>query len=120
MDDLLIPVDQALNTLREVFDLLQGSGFTLKLAKCFFLKTEIEYLGYVISESRFRPSELKLEAVKHFPTPKNGHQVRQFVGLTGYFRRFIQNYSSISKPLSCYIRKHLGFGMMSKQGHLLF
>jgi hypothetical protein len=90
LDDLLIPattLEESLAVLRETLEMLRTAGLTLKLSKCYFLRTTIEYLGYVISEAGVQPSNLKIDAVDNFPTPQNVHQVRQFLGLTGYFRK---------------------------------
>lgn len=76
LDDILIPaktVDQALGTLLEILEVLKNNGFTVKLQKCYFLKTEIEYLGYIVSELGISPSDHKIEAVNHFPIPQNIH-----------------------------------------------
>jgi hypothetical protein len=101
LDDLLIPattLKESLAVLRETLEMLRTTGLTLKLSKCYFLRTTIEYLGYVISEAGVQPSNLKIDAVDKFPTPQNVHQVRQFLGLTGYFRKFIEKYAITAKP----------------------
>jgi hypothetical protein len=108
LDDILIPavsVELSLEVLREVLELMKQAGLTLKLSKCFFIRTQIEYLGYIISESSIQPSPSKLDAVKKFPTPTDVHTVRQFLGLTGYFRKFIHNYALKSKPLTELLHK---------------
>lgn len=84
---------------------LRVHGLTLKLRKFYFLKTEIEYLGYIISESKVQPSNYKVAAVEKFLVPQNIHQVRQFLGLTGYFRKFVQDYVNKAKPLSLLLHK---------------
>jgi hypothetical protein len=109
LDDILIPAispTQSLEILREVLTLFQKTGLTLKLSKCFFLKTKLEYLGYEISQSNIQPSTNKIKAVSNFPTPKNVHQVRQYLGLTGYFRKFIKDYAKKAKPLSILLQKN--------------
>lgn len=108
IDDILIPartVDEALSILREVLQLMRKHGLTLKLSKCFFLQTHIEYLGYTISESEIKPGKIKTEAVEKFPPPQDVHQVRQFLGLTGYFRKFIPDYARKSRSLSALLHK---------------
>lgn len=108
IDDVLIPartINEALSVLREVLQLMQLNGLTLKLSKCYFLKTQIEYLGYTISESEIRPGKCKAEAVAKFPAPRDVHQVRQFLGLTGYFRKFIHDYVRKSNALCKLLHK---------------
>lgn len=71
----------------------------------FFLKTKIEYLGHEISDSHVQPTQQKTEAIAKFPTPTNVHQVRQYLGLTGYFRKYIPNYAMKARYLSSLLTK---------------
>lgn len=108
MDDLLVPstsIDEGFERLEEVLELLQQAGLTLKLPKCSFFNTEIEYLGYEISSSGIRPSERKILAVKNFPVPRNVHEVRQFLGLASYFRKFVKGFGEIARPLTTLLKK---------------
>jgi len=68
--------------------------------KCHFLKTKIEYLGHIIENQKISPSPSKTQAVTSFPIPINLKQLQSFLGLVGYFRKFIANFSQIAKPLS--------------------
>jgi hypothetical protein len=108
LDDVLIPghtPQECLRILETVLNVLKDNGLTLRLSKCVFLTEEIEYLGHVVSNSTVRPSSRKTQAVKEFPIPTNVHRVRQFLGLTGYFRKFIANYAVRAKPLSYLLQK---------------
>jgi len=67
--------------------------------KCEFLQKEVTYLGHVINENRVHPDLKKTEAVKNFPVPKNQKNIKQFLGLAGYYRGFIEGFSNIAKPL---------------------
>ncbi|KAL4103955.1 hypothetical protein QTP88_019272 [Uroleucon formosanum] len=91
MDDVLIPsrtVEDGLNNLETVLETFVNANLTLNLKKCNFLCTEIEYLGFQISEGSIAPSKRKIEAVMNFPRPRDVYNVRQYLGLTGYFRRY--------------------------------
>ena len=79
---------------------LRKANLKLQPDKCEFLKTEVVYLGHVLSEEGVKPVPRKLEAVRVFPQSKNIKNIRQFLGLAGYYRRFIHNFSGIAKPLS--------------------
>ena len=70
-----------------------------------FLKPEINYLAYIISSHGLRPDPEKLKAVKEFPVPKHQKNIKQFLGLAGYSRRFIKNFAEIAKPLTNLLRK---------------
>ncbi|GBN72465.1 Retrovirus-related Pol polyprotein from transposon 17.6 [Araneus ventricosus] len=103
MDDIVISSIDELDGLKRLSRVLQTAseyGLELNLKKCNFLKSEIEFLGYIIENSKTSPSLDKTVAVQNFPEPKIGKQVQSLLGLTGYFRKFIQNYALVAKPLS--------------------
>lgn len=118
MDDILIPgkhFDEELYRLEETFKLLQEAGLTLNLQKCHFFKENIEYLGYEISENGIRPGQAKITAVEKFPTPQNVHEVRQFIGLASYFRKFIKDFALIARPLTDLTKKESSWHWCSEQ-----
>lgn len=103
LDDVIIPsisIDQGLARLETVLDIFSKTGLTLKLSKCFFFGKTVEYLGFEVSADGIRPGPRKVEAVEKFPTPKSQHNVRQFLGLASFFRRFVPRFSIIAKPLT--------------------
>lgn len=102
IDDILIAtetIEEHFNILKEVFEILTKNHLQLQLAKCSFMKTKIEYLGYKISENGIQPSEKHVECITNFPIPRNVHEVHRFIGLASYFRKFIANFSIITRPL---------------------
>jgi len=112
IDDILIPsktVDENLETLQEVLTLLKQYAFKLNYDKCLFLKTTIEYLGYIISPEGITLSSRHVEAVQNFPRPTKVVEVQRFLGLTNYFRKFIENYAFIAKPLQNLLKKSTQF-----------
>jgi hypothetical protein len=108
LDDILIHAktpEEATEGLRRVLEILRTEGLTLNLAKCTFLTTTVEFLGFEINEGMVRPGGKKTEAVRDFPTPKTVHHVRQFLGLTGYFRHFVKGYAAITRSLTQLLKK---------------
>lgn len=82
--------------------------YNLKLQpdKCEFLRKEVSYLGHVIGSTGVRPDEKRVEAVKSYPVPKTTRELKGFLGLAGYYRRFIPNFSKIAKPLTELLKKN--------------
>lgn len=112
MDDLIIPsvdIDSGVSRLESVLNTASKSGLVINWKKSNLLRTRVDYLGHVIEEGRIRPSELKTLAVKNFSAPTNIRQVQQFLGLTGYFRKFIPGYSIIARPLTNLLRSEIRF-----------
>lgn len=112
MDDILIyssTLEEHLVLLQQVFYILRSHQFYLKLSKCFFAQTEVEYLGHCISGKGVATEPSKISAVQQWPRPQNLKQLRGFLGLTGYYRKFIKSYGMISKPLSDTLKKYVPF-----------
>ena len=81
----------------------------LQPEKCFFLQKEVTYLGHVISKDGVRPNPKKLEAVEKFPVPATPKNVKQFLGITSYYRRHIPQFAKIAKPLTSLLKKDQEF-----------
>lgn len=112
IDDVLIcsmTISEGISLLREVLHTLTEAGFSINIQKCTFLTSEIEYLGRIISHGQVRPSVRKIEALVNTPTPTNVKQVRQFLGLAGYFRRYIQDYATKTASISRLTKKDVKF-----------
>jgi len=101
-----------LETLRILIE-LKRHNFQLNYSKCLFLKIKIEYLGYIVSTNGITLSP-HVEAIQNFPQPKKLIEVQRFLGLTGYFRKFIKDYSLKAKPLSNLLRKSTNFDFNEK------
>ena len=102
LDDIIVFSDtkeEHIKRLKAVFQKLMAAGLKLKPTKCFFFRDEIEYLGHVVSGKGISTNPKKIEAVTKWPTPKTVYDVRSFLGFVGYYRRFIKNFSKITKPI---------------------
>jgi hypothetical protein len=112
MDDILIysrTIEDHVKLLEKVFTILRAQKFYIKMSKCIFAQREVEYLGHVISGKGVATESAKIQAVQQWPTPRNLKELRGFLGLTGYYRKFIMHYGIISKPLSDLLKKSVPF-----------
>jgi len=80
-----------------------------KFSKCHFWEREVRFLGHVVSENGIAVDPGKVATVQDWPTPKNVTDVRSFLGLAGYYRKFIQDFSKIAAPLTQLTKKNQSF-----------
>lgn len=102
IDDVVIfspTFEQHVIDLRKVFEALRSANLTAKLPKCQFCRREMKYLGHVITPNGIKPDPELTKAVRNFPEPKKIKDVQSFLGLTGYYRRFIKDYAKIAEPM---------------------
>ncbi len=102
LDDIIVhgrTFDSMVANLENAFSRLQDAGLKLKPRKCQLFCKEVEYLGHIISATGIRTDPKKIDAVKQWPTPRNLTELRSFVGLCSYYRKFIKGFANIAKPL---------------------
>lgn len=112
LDDILVAtstIDDQLDTLRRIFELLVLNNINLRIEKCFFLFTEIDFLGYQISKEGIQPTDSGVIAIRTFPEPKTVREVHSFLGLASYFRKFIEKFALIAQPLYSLLKKNAVF-----------
>ncbi|PIK44850.1 hypothetical protein BSL78_18298 [Apostichopus japonicus] len=102
LDDVIVygtSFDQALSRLTEVFQRLREAKLKLNPSKCCLFQREVSYLGHIVSSKGIAPNPEKITAVVDWPTPCSVTEVRSFIGLCSYYRRFIQGFSRVCAPL---------------------
>ncbi|KAL0545922.1 hypothetical protein IC582_015819 [Cucumis melo] len=108
-DDILVysrDVETHLEHLTMVFQLLRQHCLFANRQKCHFAKDRIEYLGHWVSAKGVEADQEKIKAMIEWPIPKNIRELRGFLGLTGYYRRFVANYGAIATPLTKLTKKN--------------
>ena len=100
---------QHLEHLEIVVSHLREAGLKMKRSKCDFFKSEIHYLGHLISPEGTSPLLNKLDSIKHMPVPNSTKEIKQFLGLTGYYRKFVPRFADISRPLTTLTKKDAKF-----------
>ncbi|UYV78763.1 hypothetical protein LAZ67_16002676 [Cordylochernes scorpioides] len=112
LDDIIVFSDgfeEHLRRLQLVLNCLKKAGLCLNSKKCKFGAKTITVLGHEVSENGIRPDQEKIRAVRDFATPRSLKEVRSFLGLSSYYRRFIPNYAHVAQPLNDLLKKDSAF-----------
>ena len=112
LDDLLIvtkDLDHHFELLKEVSERLQKANLTINVKKSHFCFRELKYLGYIVGGGQLKTDPDKVMAIMDFPLPKTQRQVRRFLGMTGWYRRFIPNYAQLASPFTDSLKKSKTF-----------
>lgn len=108
MDDIIVystSLQEHLNDLRTVFDRLRATNLKVQLDKSEFLRKEVLYLGHTITENGLKPNDDKINSILNYPLPKTTTEIKSFLGLIGYYRRFIKDFAKITQPLTSCLKK---------------
>ena len=112
LDDIIVissTFEQHLERLDAVFGRLKSANLKLKPSKCKLFQLKVKFLGSVVSAKGIEPDPEKLEAISDWPVPANLMEPRAFVGLASYYRRHVEGFSDIAKPLSELTKKNQPF-----------
>lgn len=102
LDDILVHAktfEEAETNISKGLERLKQANLKINPTKCNLFRAEVRYLGHVLSSSGLKPDNEKVDVVRNWPRPRDLHEVRSFLGLCTYYRRFIQNFSLVARPL---------------------
>lgn len=103
LDDILVfstDIHQHKQHLRQLYDWLTKYGVLLNTSKCIFGQTEVKFLGYKVSFSGIQPLDSKIQAIQEFPVPKTVKELRRFLGMLNFYRRFFPEAAAKQAPLN--------------------
>lgn len=108
LDDIIIfstSLEEHILSIRKIFERLQTVNLKIQLDKSEFLKKETEFLGHIVTTEGIKPNPNKIETILKYKIPKTTKEIKSFLGITGYYRKFIKDYSKIAKPMTIYLKK---------------
>jgi len=109
LDDILIHSKtwtQHCGILQRVLGILREANLTARPVKCEIGKRSLEYLGHIIGEGCIKPTKAKVSVILNAPAPTTKKEVRSFMGLSGYYRRFVPDYATIAAPINELVNKN--------------
>ena len=117
LDDIIIfskTKGEHLQHLEKIFTRLHNFGLKMKWEKCSFFKKHIQYLGHLVSKRGFEPLPEKLESILNMPALHTAKEVKQFLGIIGYYRKFVPHFADISRPLTKLTRHNVTLEWMEQ------
>jgi hypothetical protein len=97
-------------TFGKIFAIMDKHQFKVKLSKCSFAQQSLHYLDHIISQHDVPTDPAKVAAIQSWPTPRNIKEVCSFLGLAHYYRKFVQHFGIISRPLTSLLKKGITLG----------
>ncbi|XP_046854150.1 uncharacterized protein K02A2.6-like [Xenia sp. Carnegie-2017] len=112
LDDLIITGkndEEHLRNLERALKRLQNMGIKLKKSKCVFMQPSVEYFAFVVDRQGIHPPPRKVQAIREVPTPENPTELKSFLGLVNYYRKFIPNMAKLVNPLNCLLSQEVSW-----------
>ena len=103
MDDIVIfskSLNEHLQHLQAIFKKLRQYNFKVQIEKSKFLRKDVEFLSHVITPQGIKPNPSKINAIEKYPIPTTTKEIKSFLGLIGYYRRFISNFAKLVSPIT--------------------
>ena len=107
-------MDEHVEHLRQVFQALRSNELYVKKEKCSFAQEEVIFLGHIIGRGKIRMDQAKIQAILEWEPPTKVTELRSFLGLVNYYRRFIKSYSAVAAPLTDLLKKNRAWDWNSK------
>ena len=116
VDNIIIfsRTEEHLEHLEKIFRKLREYGLKMKREKCNFFKKHLQYLGHLVSEEGFEPLLEKIKSIKNMPPPRTAKEVKQFLGLAGYYHKFVPRFADLSRPLTHLTQQNVEFQWTEK------
>ena len=108
VDDIIIfstSLQEHMENLGQVFNRLKEANLKIQLCKCEFLRREVKFLGHIVTPDGIKPNPDKVSIIKNYPIPKTNKQIKRFLGMIGYYRKFIKSFAQITKPFTKCLKK---------------
>ena len=108
LDDILIfstSLTEHIKAIGDIFEVLERKNLKIQIDKCNFLKKETEFLGHVLTKDGMKPNPNKIKIIQDLELPKTEKQIKSFLGMTGYYRKFVKDYAKVAQPITKYLKK---------------
>lgn len=108
LDDIIIlgtSLQEHIENIRKILFKLKEYNLKIQIDKSEFLQKEVAYLGHIVSSEGVKPNPSKIQAVQEFPIPKTPKEIKTYLGLLGYYRKFIPNFAKLTKPMTHCLKK---------------
>lgn len=109
LDDILVfstSFEEHILSLKKIFDTLKEAKLKVQIDKCNLMKLQTEFLGHILTADGIKPNPNKIQIIKNLKLPTSQKQIKSFLGVTGYYRKFVKDYSKVAFPLIKYLKKN--------------